>query len=185
MTKIEFNALILLQENILRYRALNLTRESNDANDLLQDTMLKAVNSFHQFKEGSNLKAWLYTIMRNSFINNYHRVVHMRTLVTTSDEISSTNLLYSSTENQGEAKFAMDDIKRAMNKLPSNYSVPFIMYFEGFKYYEIADYLTIPIGTVKTRIHSARILLKQSLRAYDNALKITSIQKTKTHYKLD
>jgi len=171
MTKIEFNTLVLRQASSLRSYALHFTHDADDANDLVQDTMLKAITYYNKFKEGTNLKGWLYTIMKNTFINNYRRFVKMSTFVTKSDEISSPNLVFSSTKNQGETKFVMDDIKRALDRLPADYYVPFTMYFEGHKYHEIADHLTIPIGTVKTRIHVARKLLKKSLKAYDNGIK--------------
>ena len=171
MTKIEFNTLVLRQASSLRSYALHFTHDADDANDLVQDTMLKAITYYNKFKEGTNLKGWLYTIMKNTFINNYRRFVKMSTFVTKSDEISSPNLVYSSTKNQGEAKFIMDDIKRALDRLPEDYYVPFTMYFEGHKYHEIADHLIIPIGTVKTRIHVARKLLKKNLKAYDNGVK--------------
>jgi RNA polymerase sigma factor (sigma-70 family) len=164
MTKIEFNTLVLRQASSLRSYALHFTHDADDANDLVQDTMLKAITYYNKFKEGTNLKGWLYTIMKNTFINNYRRFVKMSTFVTKSDEISSPNLVFSSTKNQGESKFVMDDIKRALDRLPEDYYVP-------FKYHEIADHLTIPIGTVKTRIHVARKLLKKSLKAYDNGVK--------------
>ena len=167
MTKIEFNTLVMRQASSLKMYALHFTRDADDANDLVQDTMLKAITYYNKFKEGTNLKGWLYTIMKNTFINNYRRFVKISSFVTKSDDISSVNLVFSSTKNQGEAKFIMDDIKTAMSKLPQEYYVPFTMYFEGHKYHEIADHLTIPIGTVKTRIHVARKLLKKCLKPYD------------------
>jgi len=91
----------------------------------------------------------------------------MNTFVTKSDEISSSNLLFSSTQNLGEGKFIMKDIEDALNNLPQDYYIPFTQYFEGFKYHEIADNLNIPIGTVKTRIHVARKILKNQLKSYD------------------
>src|SRR5690606_26851668 len=108
----------------------------------------------------------LYTILKNTFINNYRRLVKTNSMVTKSDEISSSNLVYSSTSNRGENSFVMEDIKEAMNKLSEDYYIPFTMYFEGYKYHEIADHLAIPIGTVKTRIHVARKTLKKSLKSY-------------------
>lgn len=167
MTTIEFNTQVLRQATSLRSYALHFTRDADDANDLVQDTMLKAITYYNKFKEGTNLKGWLYTIMKNTFINNYRRFIKINTFVTTSDEISSPNLVFSSTKNQGENKFVMDDLKKALDRLPSDYYMPFTMYFEGHKYHEIADRLEIPIGTVKTRIHVARKLLKKSLKAYD------------------
>lgn len=171
MTKIEFNTMVLRQAGSLRSYALHFTHDSDDANDLVQDTMLKAITYYNKFKEGTNLKGWLYTIMKNTFINNYRRFVKMSTFVTKSEEISSANLVFSSTKNQGEAKFVMDDIKKSLDKLPHEYYIPFTMYFEGHKYHEIADFLTIPIGTVKTRIHVARKLLKKNLKSYNTVVK--------------
>ncbi len=167
MTNIEFSTLVTRQASSLKIYALRFTHDSDDANDLVQDTILKAITYFNKFKEGTNLKAWLYTIMKNTFINNYRRFVKINTFVTKTDEISSQQLFYSSTHNQGESKFIMDDIKTALSKLHQDYYVPFTMYFEGYKYHEIANQLTIPIGTVKTRIHVARKMLKRSLKVYD------------------
>ncbi|MFM6977084.1 MAG: RNA polymerase sigma factor [Sphingobacteriaceae bacterium] len=168
MTKIEFNTLVMRQAGSLRMYALHFTHDSEDANDLVQDTLLKAITYYNKFKDGTNLKGWLYTIMKNTFINNYRRFVKISAFITKSEDISSPNLLFSSAKNSGESKFIMDDIGRALNKLPEEYYVPFIRYYEGHKYHEIAEYLNIPIGTVKTRIHVARKLLKKSLKPYDN-----------------
>jgi len=170
MTNIEFNTQVLRQAPSLRVYAMQFTRDTDDAKDLVQETMLKAITYYNKFKEGTNLKGWLYTIMKNTFINNYRRFVKMSTFVTKSEEISSPNLVFSATKNSGEGKFVMDDLKRALDRLPADYYVPFTMYFEGHKYHEIADHLQIPIGTVKTRIHVARKLLKKSLKAYDNGV---------------
>lgn len=170
MTKIEFNTLVLNQASSLKMYALHFTRDLDDANDLVQDTMLKAITYYTKFREGTNLKGWLYTIMKNTFINNYRRVVKINAVVTKQEEIPSSNLLYSSSKNNSDGKFIMEDVNKALKSLPSDYYVPFTMYFEGFKYHEIADHLTIPIGTVKTRIHVARKMLKKQLRDYDNGL---------------
>ncbi|MGZ3836542.1 MAG: RNA polymerase sigma factor, partial [Mucilaginibacter sp.] len=151
--------------------AYRMTRSAEDAEDLVQETYFKAYKYYDKFEEGTNLKAWLFKILKNTFINNYRRFVKMSTFVTKSEEISSANLVFSSTKNSGESKFVMDDIKKALDRLPEDYYVPFTMYFEGHKYHEIADHLTIPIGTVKTRIHVARKLLKKNLKAYDNGIK--------------
>ena len=99
----------------------------------------------------------------------------MNSFITKSDEIPSTHLLFSSTVNMGEGKFILNDIQNAMDKLPVEYHVPFNMYFEGFKYHEIADELKIPIGTVKTRIHVARKLLKSNLKSYTRGEKKVAV----------
>ncbi|MEO5911585.1 MAG: sigma-70 family RNA polymerase sigma factor [Pelobium sp.] len=167
MTKIEFNTLVMRQAPSLKMYALHFTHDADDANDLVQDTLLKAITYYNKFREGTNLKGWLYTIMKNTFINNYRRFIKISSFVTKTDEISSAQLSHSATLNGGEQKFVMDDIKKALDSLQQEYYVPFTMYFEGYKYHEIADHLAIPIGTVKTRIHVARKLLKKDLRVYD------------------
>lgn len=171
MTKLEFNTMVTQHSDSLKMYALHFTHDDEDANDLVQDTVLKAITYYDKFKEGTNLKGWLYTIMKNTFINNYRRFVKISSFVTKSDEISSANLAYSATGNVGENKFVMDDIKHAMANLSDDYYVPFTMYFEGYKYHEIADHLDIPIGTVKTRIHVARKSLKKSLKPYQTGIK--------------
>ncbi len=166
MNKIEFNTLVIRQSESLKAYARNFTRDQDDANDLVQDTLLKAVTYFKNFKEGTNLKGWLYTIMKNTFINNYRRVVKTNSFITKEEEITSANLVVSATKNKGENKFVMEDINHALSNLSEDYYVPFTMYFEGYKYHEISDHLNIPIGTVKTRIHVARKVMKKTLNAY-------------------
>lgn len=167
MTTIEFNTMVTRQADSLKLYALRFTHDAEDANDLVQDTILKALCYCNKFKEGTNLKGWLYTIMKNTFINKYRRFVKIGTVVIQSEDIQYSNLMYSASNNQGESKFVLDDIKIALESLSDEYYVPFTMYFDGHKYHEIAEHLTIPIGTVKTRIHVARKLLKKSLHDYN------------------
>lgn len=166
MTQIEFNNMVNSHSNTLKMHALNFTKDVEDANDLVQDTMLKAIRFYNNFEEGTNFKGWLFVIMKNTFINNYRKIAKSKTLITQEDDISSTNLMYSSEKNGSISKMIVDDIQKALNHIPEVYSVPFVKYFEGFKYYEIADELGIPLGTVKTRIHVAREMLKKYLKTY-------------------
>lgn len=138
----------------------------DDANDLLQDTMVKAFTNRDKFTEGTNLKAWLCTIMKNTFITNYQRMVRRGTFVDTTDNLHYINSGDILVENGAYGDFAMDDIYAAIDKLDDVYKVPFMMHYKGFKYHEIADKLNIPIGTVKNRIHIARKLLKEDLLVY-------------------
>jgi RNA polymerase sigma-70 factor (ECF subfamily) len=133
----------------------------------VQDTLLKAVTYFKNFREGTNLKGWLYTIMKNTFINNYRRITKLNSFLTKEEEISPANLMVSASYNQGENKFIADDIQNTMSNLTDDYYVPFNMYYEGYKYHEISEHLDIPIGTVKTRIHMARKTMKKKLTAYE------------------
>ncbi|RZM30564.1 MAG: RNA polymerase sigma factor [Pedobacter sp.] len=150
----------------LRTFAQRFTRDSEEADDLLQDTMIKAITYQGQFNEGTNIRAWLFTIMRNTFINSYRRNVRKLAVITTEEEISDAHLSRSASENRSTGKFAMADIKKALAATPEQYRVPFVRHFEGYKYEEIAAELQIPIGTVKTRIHKARHLLGKYLKPY-------------------
>ncbi|WP_353129810.1 RNA polymerase sigma factor [Parapedobacter pyrenivorans] len=168
MNKIEFNTRVVKEVNSLNGYAFYFTRDEENANDLVQDTVLKAFSYYNKFKEGTNLQAWLYTILKNTFINYYRRKVKTNSIIVKSDTISSSDLFRSSLRNAAEGKFVMDDIERALTKLPEEYYSPFTMYYEGYKYHEIADHFHIPIGTVKTRIHVARQQLKKKLKTYSN-----------------
>ncbi len=166
MTQFEFVQNVNLYSAELRLHALKFTKDLDDANDLLQDTLVKATRFAEKFDEGTNIKGWLFVIMRNTFINTYRKTQRYRDHIVQVEEISSANLCQSATANRAESKFAMEDIKNALNKLPEAYSLPFIRYFEGYKYHEIADELGIPVGTVKTHIHQARLQLKKNLKQY-------------------
>ena|SRR5699024_4900039 len=168
MNKIEFKRKLAQQAPYLELYARGFTNNSDDALDLVQDTALKAVKYFRSFKDGTNLKSWLYTIMRNTFINKYRRIQRINTLVIRQEQISNANLLASSTKNKGESNFILDDIQKALRGLNKEYYTPFMMYYEGYKYHEIAEHLGIPIGTVKTRIHVARKTMKKVLSVYKN-----------------
>ncbi|SKB64162.1 RNA polymerase sigma-70 factor, ECF subfamily [Sphingobacterium nematocida] len=166
MNRMEFNNLVIQHSISLKSYARNFTKDQEDANDLVQDTVVKAITYFNNFRDGTNLKGWLYTIMKNTFINNYRRLTKTNTFITQEEEISPSNLMVSAHLNAGENKFVMEDINTALSTLAEEYYTPFTMYFEGYKYNEIADHLQIPIGTVKTRIHVARKMMKKSLAAY-------------------
>lgn len=154
--------------NSLKPFALKLTKDVEEANDLLQETMLKAFNNRDKFAEGTNLKAWLYTIMKNTFITNYQRLVRRNTFIDTTENLHYINSQENITENSAYSHFALEDINEAVNDLNEAYKVPFMMHFRGFKYHEIAERLRIPIGTVKNRIHIARKELKTKLKQYSN-----------------
>lgn len=166
MTTLEFSCSLTKLTKSLKPFALKLTRDIDEANDLLQDTLVKAFSNKDKFTEGTNLKAWLYTIMKNTFITNYQRMVRRGTFVDTSDNLHFLNSGTVSIENDAYGSFAMKDINKAITGLDGAYRVPFLMYFNGFKYHEIANKLDIPIGTVKNRIHIARKLLKGQLGIY-------------------
>lgn len=166
MTTLEFSYTLDNMSSALKPFALKLTRDKEDANDLLQETMLKAFTNREKYTDGTNLKAWLYTIMKNTFITNYQKMVRRSTFIDTTENLHYINSSGSTIQNNAYGNFTMKDIDRALDKLADTYKEPFLMHFNGFKYHEIADRLAIPIGTVKNRIHIARKELKGNLKTY-------------------
>ena len=139
-----------------------------ESKDLVQETVFKALRYKDKFNEGTNLKAWMFTIMRNIFINNYRRKVKQNTIIDTSENNYVINSSPITARNDGENKMVMKDINNAIEVLQDEVKVPFMMHFEGFKYQEIADELALPLGTVKSRIFFARKELKKKLYMYEN-----------------
>jgi len=166
MTAPEFNSAVINLHPSLKPIAYKLTRDNEEANDLIQETLLKAIANREKFSDGTNLKAWLYTIMKNTFITNYHRLVKRKTFIDTTDNLHFINSSSHVTENGAGTKLALDEIEKAIKGLSYDYKTPFMMHFKGYKYFEIADILNIPIGTVKNRIHIARKELKRQLKSY-------------------
>ena len=166
MTALEFSYSLDKMSKSLKPFALKLTKDMEEANDLLQETILKAFTNRDKFTDGTNLKAWLYTIMKNTFITNYQRMVRRNTFIDTTDNLHYINNSNNTTENRAYSSFALRDINQAITRLDDAYKTPFMMHFRGFKYHEIADRLQIPIGTVKNRIHIARKELKSVLKNY-------------------
>ncbi|TDQ11173.1 sigma-70 family RNA polymerase sigma factor [Pedobacter metabolipauper] len=174
MTNITLNTEICSHRSCLEAFALKFTNDVENANDLVQDTIIKAIRYHSLYKEGTNLKGWLYTIMKNTFINDYRKNVRRNTVVEISEDLSSYQLHNSASNNLGENKFMMDDIQKALSKVQPEYSIPFLRYFEGYKYHEIAEEMNIPLGTVKTRIHVARQVLKSHLKMYSKDFRKTA-----------
>jgi len=170
MTTIQFDKKISPHVAALREFALRFTRDIDSANDLLQDTLLKAVNYYHRFEEGTNLRGWLFTIMRNTFINGFRRDTSRNAVLSQVEEIGFSQLLISASVNTADGSFIMRDIRAALSVLPGLLRVPFLRYVEGYRYHEIALEMDCPIGTVKTRIHEARKQLKLLLADYRQAV---------------
>ena len=166
MTSVEFSHLISKESGTLKNYAMLLTRNMEDANDLVQETMLKAFSYRNKFTLGTNLKGWLYIIMKNSFINNYRRILRKKTMIDTTENSFYLDAPDYVTGNLGEGRFVRQDIEQAINGLPEDLKITFTMNMEGFKYHEIAEALDIPIGTVKTRIFVAKRKLRKKLHSY-------------------
>ncbi len=166
MTSIDFKNMVQREAKPLRHYAYQLTRNVEDTNDLVQETMLKAYTYQEKFENGTNLKGWLYTIMKNTFINNYRRMLKRNTFIDQTENDYYLDSVAPLVRNEGEQGFLRKDIEEAISSLPLNLQKPFTMNVKGFKYHEIAEILHIPIGTVKTRIFVARRELRKNLSAY-------------------
>ena len=157
--------------------AMRMTRNNSDAEDLVQETFIKAWRSFHTFQTGTNLRAWLYRIMTNTFINKYNSKQRKPT-ETELDEVEELYLykrlgsidqskLSSSAEDQMLELFTDDEVKNALEELPETFRIPVLLSdVDGFSYKEIAEMLDIPLGTVMSRLHRGRKLMQKMLYEY-------------------
>jgi RNA polymerase sigma-70 factor (ECF subfamily) len=166
MSNIDFNQLLVKNAEFLKPFAITLTRDSEDAKDLFQETLFRALANKDKYNVGTNVKAWLYTIMRNIFINNYRRKAKQNTIFDKSGTDFLLNYNQAAITNTAESNLRIKDIQSAMNNLPEIFRNPFLLYFDGFKYHEIADMLHEPLGTIKSRIHFARKLLKNQINQF-------------------
>ncbi|MEO6488765.1 MAG: RNA polymerase sigma factor [Ferruginibacter sp.] len=166
MTLYDFNQLLLSNADYLRPFAFTLTRDNESAKDLMQETLFRALANHDKYNVGTNIKAWMYTIMRNIFINDYRKRARQQTIFdnTANDFLLDYN--QAAVANNAETNLSLKDIQNSISKLPDIFRFPFEMYFEGYKYNEISLKLNEPLGTIKSRIHFARKLLKEQLRRY-------------------
>lgn len=162
----DFNRQILVNSEFLKPFATTLTKDTETAKDLLQETMYRALANRDKYKIGTNIKAWLYTIMRNIFINNYRRRINQQTVNDGSLNDFMLDYKQASLTNSAESGMRVKEIEAAIFRLPDIFKNPFLLYFNGFKYSEISMILTEPLGTIKSRIHFARKLLKEQVERY-------------------
>ncbi len=167
MTAQEFTTSIIdLKGNLQKY-ALSLTLDRDNALDLVQDTFLKAIQNQDKFVDATNLKAWVFTIMKNTFINNYRRKMRENTMMDGTQELYYINLPSDKGSISPESAYAGNEIEKAINSLHDDYRLPFRMHLDGFKYEEIAEDLNLKLGTVKSRIFFARQKLMSVLKDYN------------------
>lgn len=162
MSTLEFNDALLRLEHYLRAFAMTYTKNENDARDLTQETMLKALTYRNYYTPQTNFKAWVFTIMRNIFINNYRRSAKVRMLSEQGNEGHMLGLAAGSHTHPENHLLGLE-LNQQISKLPEEFHIPFTMHVEGFKYQEIAEKLDIPVGTVKSRIFIARKKLMNQL----------------------
>lgn len=163
MAPVKFVDQVMEFNQSLQAFAYHLTKDAEDANDLLQETHYRALSNHDKFAEGTNIKAWLFTIMKNIFINNYRRKSRRKTVFDNTEDQFVLNSAPARVGNSAESNLITADINEAIDNLDEQYKKPFMMHYLGYKYQEIADDMELPLGTVKSRIFFARKLLKENL----------------------
>jgi RNA polymerase sigma factor (sigma-70 family) len=166
MTHIQFNNALLGLKDKLHYYALSLTSDVTRAEDLVQETMLKALTYRDKFQPDTNFKAWIYTIMKNTFINDYRKNAKVRSTFENSGHDVQLTLSKDMTYPSPDSFYSTLEIHNSIDALEDGYRVPFTMFLNGYKYKEISDELGLPIGTVKSRIFFSRKKLEESLSDY-------------------
>jgi len=172
-----FNAEFIPHIDSMYNFAFRLTNDEDDANDLVQDTYMKAFRFINSFQQGTNAKAWLFRILKNSFINDYRKKSKQPAKV----DYQEVETTYNSESTDAESTTDLrtetvqdmigDEVATALNSLPVDFRTVIILCdIEGFTYEEMAKILDIPIGTVRSRLHRARNLLKEKLRSYANTM---------------
>lgn len=153
------------QRNMLNF-AYRLTSDHNAASDLVQETTLKALDNEEKYADNVNFKGWLFTIMRNIFINNYRRNVRQSTMVDTTDNLYHLNSCAEAVNESPEGAYTISEISELISRLPDTFREPFSLHVAGYKYEEIAEKLQLPLGTVKSRIFTTRRQLRELLTDY-------------------
>ena len=158
--------LLGMQENMMNF-ALMLTANREDAQDLLQGTSLKVLANREKYVDNRNFKGWVLTVMRNIFINNYHRVLRTQTVVEQDVDLYNLHVTNDSSFDTPDGTCQLQEITGAIDALNEELKAPFSMYVSGYRYHEIAEALHIPLGTVKSRIFFARQELKTKLKDFN------------------
>ena len=157
--------LLAIQDNLLNF-AYMLTSSRDDAYDLLQDTTLKVLDNEDKYVDNVNFKGWVFTIMRNIFINNYRKMVRSNTVVDTTEDLYHLSLPQNSGFETPEGALATKEIHAVLDSFDDDLRVPFSMHLAGYKYQEISDAVGLPLGTIKCRIFFARKKLQSELRGF-------------------
>lgn len=166
MTQVQFNNALLGLRDKLHYYALSLTSDFEKANDLLQETFLKALTYRNKFKHDTNFKAWVYTIMRNTFINDYRRKVKVKRAFDGNNNELHLKLVKDVVYPSPDSFYSSNEIHKSIDELEDRYKIPFNMFIDGYKYKEIAEEMNLPLGTVKSRIFFTRKKLGKVLHEH-------------------
>ncbi len=174
MSTIEFTDRFDNMSVLLNSFAYKLTKNVEDARDLFQETAYRAITNKDKFRPGTNFKAWLFTIMKNIFINNYRKKVKQNTIMDSTDNNFYINSGKNVVANGAESNIIMTELSNMIERLEDGIRIPFMMHYNGFKYQEIADHMKLPLGTVKSRIFFARRDLKAMIKVRYNGTNIRS-----------
>ncbi len=167
MSATEFQHQIAILRPMLKTFTRRFTTDREESQDLVQDTILKALTYCDKFRKDTNLKGWLFTIMRNTYINNYRKNRNAKTSHDTTKELYFLNVEDHHTFNRPEGSLEFKEVWRNVNSIKDEFLIPFKMYTTGYKYHEISEHLNIPIGTVKNRIFHARKEIQKKLIGYN------------------
>lgn len=157
--------LVALQKNMLNF-ALTLVQDMDQAKDLVQETLLRALDNRDKYYDNINFKGWIFTIMHNLFVNNYRRWLRNHTIVDHTQNLYHLNIPRDSGQETSEGTYTIAEINKAIGSFTDDYRLPFTMHISGYKYEEIARKLNLPLGTVKSRIFFARKRLQALLKDY-------------------
>lgn len=166
MTALQFQTKLLNLQEYMYSTALILTANKEDANDLLQDTTLKVLDNQEKYIDNVNFKGWVMTIMRNTFINNYHRSVRTCTMINKEADLYNIDTINDSGFLTPDGCCDLEEINKAIDSLGEEYKTPFSLHLGGYQYSEISEMLEIPLGTVKSRIFFARQELQKMLKDF-------------------
>jgi RNA polymerase sigma factor (sigma-70 family) len=167
MTTLEFTQQISTLRPTLRTFTYRFTHDREESQDLVQDTILKALTYRDKFRDDTNLKGWLFTIMRNTFINGYRKNQRAKTSNDNSKDLYVLNVEDTHTFNRPQESMEFKEVWRNVNGIKEDLLIPFKMHATGYKYHEISEHLNIPIGTVKNRIFHARKEIQKKLVGYN------------------
>ncbi len=172
MATMNFSSEINKLQSVLHNFAFKLTKNNEDSKDLYQETAYRALINQDKFRVGTNMKAWLFTIMRNIFINDYRKKIKKNTILDATDNQYYLNSGGPTVINDANSAMMMDELQELVDKLDDSTRVPFLMHYYGYKYQEIAEQLDLPLGTIKSRIFFARKELKEAVTLnYKGALR--------------
>ncbi len=166
MSTTEFSELIVSHKSFLNQLAMKLTKSVDDSDDLIQDTLFKALKNKDKYQDGTNLKGWLYTIMKNTFINNYRKKKMQNTFVDETENKYFINSKESDKDSNTDYRVDHQYLMKQIDSIDKYYVDTFMMHYNGYKYEEIAEILGIPLGTVKSRIFLARKKMMDKLMDY-------------------